>query len=187
MSILDSAIDWFKRAYDTGVNSAGEWSQEWQNAVDQFRVKARAFRDEYVNLQQMGQYAGADPELKKAYDSLMSKGSWIYNTIANLASKLDMMGGSGMAAMGALPLIPVAVIMGALAAITAWMSDAYIMRQKLEYARDAINAGHTAGDIDTVTGGNSLISIKGSGFQSLVLLGAVGAALYLVFNKRIKR
>lgn len=186
MSMLDSAVNWFKSVYDSGLNTAGEWSQEWQNSVDSFRTKAKAFMAEYAELQSLGQYADATPELRTAYDSLMSKGQWLYNAIANVASKIDMMGGgSTMGAMGALPLVPLAVISGALAAITAWLSDAYIMKQKLNVAREALSQGHTPGNIADMINGGSLISVKGSTFQTLLLLGTVGAAVYF-FSKKVR-
>src|SRR5690606_18926536 len=106
-----------------------EWSQDWQNQVDTFKQKAREFIALFTELKgKEDALKNADDETKKRYEKLMSRGDWIFKTIQSIASKIDWainsFSGIGMGGMGILPVVPIAVIAGALAVITAWLSDA---------------------------------------------------------------
>jgi len=188
MSILDNALSWLQNAVDSGGDTAQQWSQEWENAVNNFKQKAKSFVNEYLALQNRENIAALDPKTKSEYDSLMKKGSYIFETIKSLAAKMDyaisnLMGGNSNAlnGMGILPLLPIAVIAGAVAAIVAWLSDAYIMNRKL----DSIEKLHAESGADPVklsqaiAGKNSLISVGGTPFSTLLPLGIIGLVLYI--------
>lgn len=184
MSFLDSAIDFFKDALEGVGDTVESWSQEWQNAVDNFKAKAKQFVSSYENLSSKKAVAEANPNIADDYNSLMGRGSWIYNMVASVARKIDFIGSSEstLNGMGALPLIPIAVIVGAVAAMTAWLSDAYIMTQKINAIEAAQSSGKDTAPLENVIGGgNSLIDIKAAPVSSLILLGGLGLIIYLVW------
>lgn len=188
MSLLDSAIDWLKDAVNSAGDTVSGWSQEWQNYVDNFKAKAKTFVNEYLTLQKREDIAALDPTVKKEYDSLMSKGSYIFNTIKSIASKLDfaidnLMNGNTntLNGMGVLPLLPIAVLAGAIAAIVAWLSDAYVMNRKLDALEKlSIETGADPEKLaNAISDKNSLINVGGTPFSSMLPLFIGGIVLYL--------
>lgn len=188
MSILDSAINYLSDAMTSVSDTVESWSQEWANAVENFKTKATQFVKEYDTLKTKSAIAEKDPETFAAYNDLMSNGSWIYNTVADIARKLDMIGNNTntMNAMGVLPLIPIAIIVGAVAAMTAWIADAYLMTEKLNAIERLEKQGHDPIELTrALQNEGGLVNISGAPIQNLVLLGAGGLLLYLFWPKII--
>lgn len=189
MSFLDSAINWLKDSINTASDTVQSWSTEWQSAVDNFKTKARNFVSMYETLETKENIASKDPKIKADYDNLMSKGRWIYNVIADIAKKLDFfndtLGTNKLNSMGALPLVPIAIIAGAVAVITAWMADALILSKKLDVIERLAGQGTDPVQLaDKLKEGESGLpgfSAITGGFQKLLLLGIVGVVLYNVW------
>ncbi len=180
MSFINDSINYLKTALNSAGDTVQSWSQEWTNTVANFKTKAKQFVSDYEQLKSREKLAQSDPALANEYESLMSKGNWIYDTIISIARKIDFIGDNQtMNSLGALPLIPIAVIVGAIAAMTAWLADAYTMKQKLDSIERLQAGGADAVDIaDAINNKGSLINVKGAPIQSLLILGVAGFALY---------
>jgi len=187
MSFLDRSISWLSDTIDTASSTVQSWSQEWQNAVDNFKTKSKDFLKLFETLQNRKSIAYQNEATKKEYDKLINKGGWIYSTIADIAKKLDFfqdtIGTNRLNSMGVLPLVPIAIIAGAVAVITAWMADALVLNKKLDVIeRLALQGTDPVKLSESLSEGEAgLFNIDTSKYQSLLLLGVVGTVLYLAW------
>lgn len=122
--------------------------------IQQFKDKARRFWSLWTNLnQQRSTVSRQAPAVQAEYNDLLSRGSKIRSTIDYVTGAIDKAAamydsvkswisetfGFGdidepierYEQMGLIPLIPIAVIVAALAAITKWTSDAYEFNARL--------------------------------------------------------
>lgn len=188
---LDTAISWFQNTLDNVKDQGQEWSQDWQNQVDTFKQKAREFIALFTELKgKEDALKNADDETKKRYEKLMSRGDWIFKTIQSIASKIDWainsFSGIGMGGMGILPVVPIAVIAGALAVITAWLSDAYSLNKKLDTIKELEAKGHSADDIRDLVHGAPLINIGGN-LSGLLMPAVIGITVIYFWPELRKR
>lgn len=141
-SILDNAVDAIESIPD-----------EWNAKINQLRNAITTFESLYAKLQSQSAIAKTDPVLYADYTALMTRGAYVKSVITDTLSKLgsalgyakNVVGMSGMGNLGALPLIPIAVIAGALALITKWTSDALIASKKLDQLSTAYNDAKARG------------------------------------------
>lgn len=185
MDYLDSVFSWLKETYQAGTDDVQEWTQEWQNAVDNFKNKAKTFLSTFDRLKLREKTAQSDPKLKSDYDSLMAKGQWLYGAISNLAQSIDGATKSGlMNGLGLLPLIPLAIIAGTLTAITAWLTNAYIIDRKLDAAEAAIDSGQSGEDLlHAVNKKGSLVNVEMGSMAMWALIGITGFVVYTQWPK----
>ena len=133
MPETQAAADEFAR--QQGMNSSD------LTLVEQFKSKVANFIEVFQNLQSRNIDAARYPDLAAQRVDLISRGSFIQRTIAALTGAVDRVfaffqGVTGMNGLGIIPLLPIAAIGIAVAAITKWMTDAYEFSKRL----DAIGA-----------------------------------------------
>lgn len=126
-------------------------SQEWQDAVVKLRKKASEFNSIFYDVESSN--VSGNSELQSEKDSLLWKGRAIKNTIENITSGIDAVyraaQGSGLSGavnlgnVGFLPLIPIAVILSAIGAITYWVNDAIKYLNKVQRVEDYKQAGYS--------------------------------------------
>lgn len=134
--IIDTINNWFS---DTTQNA----SASWDNAVAALKTRAREFISVFVWLESKQHVAERDPRLAAEYHAVMNKGRVVKNTVEKttggfdwITGKLKALGG-GMGVLPAVPLaLSVATIMGLVAALGYWLTDAYKLKTKLEYAEN---------------------------------------------------
>ncbi|MCP4408108.1 MAG: hypothetical protein GY807_10185, partial [Gammaproteobacteria bacterium] len=103
------------------------------------------FTQVFTRLKALGPQINQLPDLKPEYQSLVERGNTIQTTIDRVTASINNvvhwfknvfgMDGLSMARagqLGALPLLPIAAISGAMALIGYWISDVYQFYQKLE-------------------------------------------------------
>lgn len=133
-------------AWDAASGMVAGAGAEWNAAVADLRAKASEFVRVYERLQQAR--LTATPEQRGRIDALLSRGRWVMATVRGITASVDWGANlfpknlAGLAvqrgAMGALPLIPLAAIVGGVAVITAWLSDAYVELRKMDLAEQGI-------------------------------------------------
>lgn len=186
-NIWDTTTDYFSSGMDT-------LESEWNDAVDALKKKAVQFSDLEKKLEQLAPVVEKNPQYKDEYDSLMSKAQWIKKTVMQITGTVDSaaqklsglgfdrhlqsMGKMGALEMGFLPVVPIAVILGASAAMTYWITDAYSLTQKLRAAeRTGASASQTA-DILNAGSGGSIFSVGGAGKVGILLILGIGAFVF---------
>jgi hypothetical protein len=210
MQVWDEITGWFSGATDvasgafnsakssltTAINAVGtqaqEWSMEWQAAVDNLKAKAQEFQRVFSQLQTDA--TNVPVELKPAYDSLMSRGQWVKNQIQSITSGIDFgfnmfasnpilhgIRREGMGSLGVVQVIPVAIIVGGVAVLGAWLADAYVMQSKINLAK---SSKAKPGEIPGIIGAGTWSGAAAGGanfFQSagIMLLIGVGVIIFM--------
>lgn len=193
-NFFGNIFDTLKTAATSVVNSIEDIPQEWQKQVDELKAKAATFMAMFTRLGQLAHVAARDPVTKAQYDILMARGASIKAKIESITRAIDNMYGAASSlfngvgnteGLGFLPLIPIAVIAGAVTLISVWLIDALSMSQKLQAAESAganaaqitsiaTGSGGTNGTfLDKVTGGSSMLKNAG-------ILLLIGAGIYLL-------
>lgn len=179
----------------------------WEQKVDQLKKVAKDFTALFSQLSDLKNIAAKNPVLKAEYDALMSKGSLVRSQVENVTRLIDKAVGSAtsilgkestvrlygmMGEMGFLPLVPIAMIIGAIAVVGAWNAQAMILRTKLQKAQldEAVKAGATAEQITQISQQQSLSnqskSFEGSVGEAVgqvIKFAAVGLVIYFVVPK----
>lgn len=130
---------------------------EWNNAVDKLRLKGEEFSRVYDLIINSENIASTNDDLYSDYESIKFKGNAIKATIEKVTRLVDeafnassnIIGqdntinmierNSHMDGLGFIPLIPIAVITAAIAAITYWVNDAMQYLGKVEQVKNLIN------------------------------------------------
>jgi hypothetical protein len=104
--------------------------------IEKFRFKVGDFLAAVNELAARAPEAAKNPTLKREYDALMSRAGTIKNTVQTVTGLVDkaliaFRSVTGMDGLGFIPLLPVAVIGAAVAAIAKWTTDAYTLTQRL--------------------------------------------------------
>lgn len=196
MSLLDDTIGWFSDKLQTIDKTTEQWSAEWQQQVTNLKAKAKEFTEVFKRLSAKKSLAESDPKIAGEYEALMSKGEWIKNSVDYITNKIDwayntfFSGGQQLGLVQGL-VIPIVAVTGAVAAITAWLADAYILDRKLDHIESQVAAGvdpaaAQKGITSTYEKG-SLINIQGSPFMSAGILFGVGAVIYFLWPEIRKR
>lgn len=181
--------DWFSQRVGDVTDTVGDLNAEWQRQVNRLKDKAAEFSRVFTKLEQRQPLAEQSPVLKHRYDRVMKLGLNVRQTVQGITGKIDaalrgfqdLFGLSpNMAGMGAVPLVPIAVIAGAIAAITAWLTDAYALDRQLDSLDSQIKAGVdpvVAGDNIAKSGDQPLIDVANP-FKGATGLILGGVALY---------
>lgn len=175
MSWLDDLFGTASSAASTVVDSIADIPSEWTAKVNELKARAAEFMNLFSDLETRQAQAAA-AGLSAEYNNLMSRGATIkarvlqvtnaidgvYNSVSNLFGLSGFKPGSGLGNLGLIPLIPIAIIVGAIALMVSWITDAYTMRNKLAAAQAVganaaqitqIASGGGGGLLSTVTGG----------------------------------
>lgn len=141
----------------------------WYNVIGQFRRKVAEFEAMLAKLQSQKPIAAKDPALADEYSALMNKATALQEKIKQIrdatSDAIDWIKGVfGFDGLGIVPLIPIAVVAGAIAAIGYWIKDAYEFSKKLEKVEQLEKQGMPTGQaIDTankLTSGPSIFGIS---------------------------
>ena len=111
-----------------------ELPPEDQGIIERFKARIAEFQEWFTRLGQVGDRV--PPEMMGEYENLISRGSTIQSTIDTITGGIDkavswFKGAFGLDAvtlakrgqLGAIPLLPVAAISGAMALIGYWITD----------------------------------------------------------------
>lgn len=149
-----------------------------ESAVQSLKEKGAQFMGAYGSLMSLEERAAAYPDLHTKWKSLKSEGDKIKSSVQYIANIVDSVGGflgrtfglSGMGAMGVFPLIPIAVVTGAIAAISAFVyavsnfSDSLTKREMVEKGYSGKDIGMSSqtmlGDVSTIV---KYVAIAGFG------------------------
>lgn len=204
MSILDSAISVMSNAWDTVSGTATmAWenvTEEWKQQVENVKTKAKEFAAIYNELVNQEEFVKKYPELQSEYDSLMSKGDIIRATVEKITKAIDWgaglfnggMNGRQLNGMGALPLIPIAALAGAVTAMTYFISDAYKMKAKIETIKEmeakGYNPSQIANDMERIDRSASAgIFSKLFSVSGVVLIGVGTYMFWPVIKSTVKK
>lgn len=160
------------------TGAAGALADDWTDAVNRLKEKAREFTAVYSTL--LNAREGLSGNDLARVDALLRRGNIVRSTIDGIARTVGGIAGllpsktlAGYARggqLGALPLVSIAVILGAIAAITAWLSDAYVEIKRLNLAEEVHRAGGNPG---VVLGDGFYISQRWLGVGAVVIGGFV--------------
>lgn len=188
-NFFGNIFDTLKTAATSVVTSIEDIPQEWHKQVNELKAKATNFMSAFSNLSGLAHIAARDPVTKSQYDALMARGMAIKVKIENVTRAIDGMYGAassmfnGVSGLGVLPLVPIAIVAGAVATVSVWLIDARSMSEKLQAARAAgaspaqitsiATGGGASKFMDTVTGGSNL-------FRNAGIFLVIGAGIYLL-------
>lgn len=161
---------------------AGFW-----DSVNRFKRKADEFWSAYKRLESLEPIAMQSADTAASYNRVMGSGQSITENIEDTADRIrEAVSWGAMSGiqvnpgqLGALGLLPVAIIAAAIAAMGIWLSDAYVEIRKLESIKTMIGEGtdpKTAGDIVRGDGGGFGGAFgselgKAAGFAAIVGIG----------------
>ena len=175
---------------------------EWLQEVERLKEKAAEFVNVFSRLQALEPVARTDPAAAQKYQSLMDRGVTIRDRISYVTGLIDKVfdwfasngtnppeAVAGLQGLGLL-WVPVTIVAGAVAAIVAWLSDAYVSVKELETAKELIAQGVPPADAYRIAreGEKGLIGGFLEGVRdNFVLFTALGLAAWWVTNQAGKR
>lgn len=168
--------------------------------IDEFKKKARDFWNQWESLGNQEKFISKQaPEIQQEFKDLRNRGLSIRNSVETVTGLIDKataayrtatgwvsdIFGTSDNTMGFLPiLIPAAVIVGSLAAMGKWLSDAYQFNRKMDEI-----AKLQAKGIDPVTASKIISRITPEGFSITTSLGIplllIGG--FFVYNTFMKK
>lgn len=169
--------------------------------VDEFKSKADEFYSQWQRLRNMRQAAARDPESLKEWNELMGEAEGVTAKVSDVEQAInDAKSWAGsffgideykanMRELGTLGLAPIviALIAGAIAWISTWLTKAYTLDRKLTYQENLIAQGvspeRAASTASEESGG--FFEQIGSGIGNAVALAGLAAVLlYFFFEKK---
>lgn len=182
--MFDNISSWLESGWDSVKESASGVSDSWSASVNDLRNKANEFVTVFAKLKKIQ----ANPNLSAAeltkVNAIIKRGETVKSTVGTLTKSIDGIANilprnllSGVVKsgnLGILPLIPIAAITAAIAAMTVWLSDAYVEVERLELAEKVrIDGGNPASVLGGGIGGVNWWVIGG------VTVGVVGLVYLL--------
>jgi len=165
MNAIGDVLDWAEEEWDDAVNAWKAKVAEFEEAVDMLAADKAA-----------ADATGDSAEWRTLWDRAQTVKAAVEYLAQKLGETIDwtrgVFGLQGMAAMGFLPLVPVAVIFASIAALSYFINDFAQFHSKMNYARE-----HGLAPKETMsflTGGGVLDTIKGGALWVM----AAGAAIY---------
>lgn len=121
-------------------------SEDDLTLVEKFKSKVANFLQRYDNLQTQQIDARKYPDIARQRTELLSRGRVLHVTIKTVSTMIDkvmrLFGGSGLNGLAVVPLLPIAAISIAVAAITKWGTDAYEFTRRLDAIKDLEAKGY---------------------------------------------
>lgn len=154
--------------------------------IDAFKMRARNWWNKVIALKTMQVPASLESERQK----LLSYAQTVKSAIQKVTSLHDSLKIDGLSGMGALPLVPIAIIGAATGAIAYWLNDYAAFMKQVEYQRnlvsqgvDPIKAAQIAADTHEQTQGQT--GPLGFLFKNwqLIALGVGGLFLFKMLRK----
>lgn len=161
--------------------------------IEKFRSRVQNFMLALDNLASRKRDAQRSPQLATEYATLMRQGSVIKSTIESVSGTIDKVmaffkGVTGMSALNVVPLLPIALITGAIAAIAKWTTDAYTFSKKLDEVQRLEAKGLTPQQAADVVARNAPAPLFGGfNLSNIVPLLAVGAVLFFWWRSNTRR
>ncbi len=173
---MDSIFNYFTG--DDTVDAAAKASGTSPGVIDSFKIKARRWASSVVSVSQSN--VSGSPELVRDKAKLLRWAKYIKGTIEAIFGTIDELEGINL---GIIPLIPIAAIIAALAAITKWTTDYMRFNQKLatynKLKADGSSPGEASRIVDELLGDKPLFSIG----NAPLIIGGIGAAMFFYFKK----
>lgn len=169
---------------------------EDQGIIERFKARIAEFRSLFARLQ--GARDQVPPEMQEDYQGLVDRGSTIQGTVDSITSGINtavnwFKGAFGLNAvnlskrgqLGAIPLLPVAAIAGAMALIGYWITDTMQFIQRMEQFEQmraqGVPAAEAAQAVQTATTGGPIFGLD---IQKMVIpLVIVAGVLWFMRNK----
>ncbi|MES9855937.1 MAG: hypothetical protein ABW166_04945 [Sedimenticola sp.] len=163
----------------------------WLNAVAQLRAKAAEFERLMGVVKSTYSTAANSPELYKEYETLLFKGNVIKGTIQTLTSGIDyifrifdtVFGDTEPEQLGIIPLVPIAVILSAVGAITYWINDSLKYLNKVNEIRRIESQGYSAKEAYKIVHGDKKGFFEKMLEPKFLLIGG-GLIVFLILSKR---
>lgn len=177
--------------------ATSEESSFWAT-VQKFKNKADEFWTAYKRLEELEPVAMQTPDTARSYDRVMSSGGAITSNIEGVADTIKSAAGWAggffgienvrrQTQLGALGLLPVAIIVAAISAMGIWLSDAYVEISKLEAIKELTAAGTPVGqaaDIVRAGGGGGFATALGSELGKGIAFAAIaGVGIWFLMRK----
>lgn len=175
---------------------------EWLREVENLKTKAAEFVGVFSRLQELEPIARTNDAAFTKYQSLMDRGVTIRDRISYVTGLVDKAFQwftdqnspppetvANLQGLGLL-WVPVTIVAGAVAAIVAWLADAYVSVQELETAKELIGQGVSPADAYRIAreGEKGLIGGFLEGVRNnFVLFTALGLAAWWITNQTRKR
>ena len=161
---------------DTTTTTA-DAAPAWYDIAGQFQARYAEFNAVYAGLQaQSDAVTGMPAELQIEYQQLMDQAATIKSTadgaMASVNSALTYL--KSVFGLGFIQLVPIAVIGASLAAVTYWLSNAYVTAKKL----DTFNAAVASG-VNPTTALQTITAQSGLGSFTSAIGGALGWAVVI--------
>lgn len=160
--------------------------------VQKFKSKVANFMEALDRLQSSKVNASKYPDLATQRENLLSRGASIKNTIKTVTGMVDRVfsffKGSGLDGLGIAPLLPIAAITIAVAAITKWTTEAYEFSKRLDAIKDLESKGYDpvrAGQIVNQQFPSPTFSFGGMS-SILPLLAVAGVIFYVIKTGKLK-
>jgi len=170
-----------------------------KSALEKFRDKARIFQVKLKNLQSMKNDVKKYPALQAEYNELVGKGSSIRSTIRTITGGVDNVvswwnsifgSDTKLNSMGFLPLIPIAIVAGSVAAMGKWARDAYMFNRRFEEIKRLEKKGISPGKAAEIVAGKEPRGIvAGVAREVMIPVTLAGVALtvgWYLFNNAKK-
>lgn len=162
--------------------------------IERFKSKVLNFTEQFNNLKNRRIDSKRYPDLAREQSELIKKGGIVNNTISALTGAVDKVysffkGVTGMDGLGVLPLLPVAAISIAVAAITKWTTDAYEFNKRVDAIQALEAKGYSpekAGQIVSQQFYRPSLLSSITGPSMLPILAVVGVLFFLWRGGKIK-
>lgn len=153
---------------------------DWKSVIPDFKAKAAQFMDILRRVEASQPTTAALQNMKAA---LLNSARWIKGTIETVTKALDAVANTlGMGSLG-MPLIPIAVVVAAMAAMTKFITDAIKYLNQVELARMAQQQGATPEQVANILQPEVVSTAKA--FTANWLPWVMGAGIvFLLFRKR---
>ena len=175
---------------------AGFWGE-----VDRFKGKADEFYRVWQGLRAKRQAASASPELQREYSDVMGEADTVVAKMSDVERVVGAVretvtgwfgvegyrqAGRTLMGLGALPLLPIALITAAIAWITGWLGKAYLLDRKLTSVETMIAGGVDPSEAGRVVHGDEnggFFAGLGGELAPLALAGVAIAAVYFMSQR----
>lgn len=155
--------------------------------IDKFKSAALNFKQRLDNLSRRKADVSKYPALQADYAALMKRGQFIKSTIESVTRTVDKVtsffsGLGEIKGLSVVPLLPIAVIAGAVAAITKWGTDAYTFSVKLDEIKRLEATGMSPERAASLVARNAPASLIGGFTTNLLPIVAVGVVLFFLWR-----
>lgn len=160
-----------------------------EGAIQNLRDKGAQFMTAWNNLMSVEERISKYPDLYSQWQTLKSEGEKIKSTISYIAEKVDAIGGflgktfglSGMGTLSLFPVVPVAMVVGAVAAIGWFISSVSDIIDALN-RREMTEKGYSPGEI-----AKTMPKTTTENISNIVLYAALAGFGIIVLPKLLER